>query len=487
MKIKRIEIKNNPILWDININFVKKNGEIANTILMIWENGSWKTTLLNIIYNMTNLWVDNPSLSENETRKFFIYDEIYDKNYAIILDNTRNNNFLILNRYKNIYAIVDDNNNNNDDNLISSYEQHIFVEEEWIYNEKLTHDLIFPNDNPKFTVFSNFITPEINDLWTKENKLLISDFSYGIEWTSKTNADLNENIKTLLIALCSADGDEMINFVKNNPDRIPPKEIIDKRVNIFRNAINLLFEDSNLEFVWLDNLKPIFKKNSALIDIEQLSLWEKEIILKWWFLLFNSITWNQKITLIDEPENWLHPRRQRKILLYYKTMLLGFLWEQKSQIIITTHSPFILQWSYDDFDLILSFPRWESIDNLRSYIWEKPSFSIINYTVYGIPSVDLHDELYGYIQTKTWCSELKTIEDFFKENWLKKTKPRVQEIYNSWVLVKSVPWNDCSLQSFIRNKAHHPENEQMQWSNYSRIELKESIDEMIELINRLSL
>ena len=34
MKIKHISIKNNPILWDIELNFIKDNWTIIDTILL---------------------------------------------------------------------------------------------------------------------------------------------------------------------------------------------------------------------------------------------------------------------------------------------------------------------------------------------------------------------------------------------------------------------------------------------------------------------
>jgi hypothetical protein len=55
----------------------------------------------------------------------------------------------------------------------------------------------------------------------------------------------------------------------------------------------------------------------------------------------------------------------------------------------------------------------------------------------------------------------------------------------SWTAEKeSIPQTPyaCTLQTFIRHKVHHPENQTMQSSNYADHNLKDSIDEMISLI-----
>ena len=41
---------------------------------------------------------------------------------------------------------------------------------------------------------------------------------------------------------------------------------------------------------------------------------------------------------------------------------------------------------------------------------------------------------------------------------------------------------DVTLPTFIRNKIHHPENTTMQSDNFTDIELKNSIDELIKII-----
>ena len=70
MKIKHVSIRNNPILWNINLDFIKSDWDVCNTIIFVWENGSWKSTMLEMIYKFCNY--DDPILWTNEEREFVV-------------------------------------------------------------------------------------------------------------------------------------------------------------------------------------------------------------------------------------------------------------------------------------------------------------------------------------------------------------------------------------------------------------------------------
>ncbi|MDP2695782.1 MAG: ATP/GTP-binding protein, partial [bacterium] len=91
----------------------------------------------------------------------------------------------------------------------------------------------------------------------------------------------------------------------------------------------------------------------------------------------------------------------------------------------------------------------------------KTSYSEVNYEVFGIPSSDYHNELYGY---------LEEIEKA-KLDALPKTK--------KWKNKKSNTTEDVSLATYIRHSIHHPENTQN--TKFTPEELQESMEKLREL------
>ena len=55
MKIKSINIQNNKILGNLFLDFTNDSGEIINSIIIAGENGTGKSTILNIIYEFSQL------------------------------------------------------------------------------------------------------------------------------------------------------------------------------------------------------------------------------------------------------------------------------------------------------------------------------------------------------------------------------------------------------------------------------------------------
>lgn len=70
IKIKKIKIENNPILWNLDLDFTKDDGSIYDTILFVGENGSGKSTLMDILYQFTRF--EEQKLAENERRELVI-------------------------------------------------------------------------------------------------------------------------------------------------------------------------------------------------------------------------------------------------------------------------------------------------------------------------------------------------------------------------------------------------------------------------------
>jgi len=104
-----------------------------------------------------------------------------------------------------------------------------------------------------------------------------------------------------------------------------------------------------------------------------------------------------------------------------------------------------------------------------------PSWGEINYSAYDLPTIEFHNELYGYIQETQQKYAIDQIEAYFTSKNITKSK--------KWAKIVSgqaqTP-EDVTLMTFVRNSIHHPENTNN--GEYTSQELKSSIDELIKLV-----
>ena len=183
---------------------------------------------------------------------------------------------------------------------------------------------------------------------------------------------------------------------------------------------------------------------------------------------------------LDEPEICLHPKGQEKLL----TALLEI--SKTQQIFLTTHSPYFLATQYlKDIGLHVFTKNNNSINveqasNNQLFPWS-PTWGEINFKAYKLPTVELHNELYGRLQEQSEC---KQIQDFDK--WLIKHGVQSSKIWIKQELGIEKSSSSVTLSTFIRNQIHHPENTLMNKAPYTKEELRQSTEEMINLLNKLS-
>ncbi|EPX0445357.1 ATP-dependent nuclease [Yersinia enterocolitica] len=179
---------------------------------------------------------------------------------------------------------------------------------------------------------------------------------------------------------------------------------------------------------------------------------------------------------IDEPEICLHPTGQKKLL--DALMVIS----KTKQVFVTTHSPFMLSSPNLKNTGLFIFKKINNKNTISTattspmFPWS-PSWGEISYRAYDLATVDLHNELYGYLQEKNSLNSIHNVEQWLNAQGIASNKQWTQE--RDGVPLASRP---ATLQSFIRNHIHHPENRTMQAYRYTEAELKQSIDEMINLI-----
>lgn len=231
--------------------------------------------------------------------------------------------------------------------------------------------------------------------------------------------------------------------------------------------------------------------DSIISDFEWFSAGQRQISLMFSGLYqhLKSEYKNEKnqdlILMLDEPETHMHPEAGRHFIKNLDSALLHFQSAglfRHCQIILATHSPFLIQ-ALSDYPATIALTEnvkgkiticdFLNLQHLRLPGWPNYSFNLVMYYVFHVPTTELHDELYGYLQMAKNCYNEKDLDEWFLHNArIKKAK--------FWIAIKNGKEKSplsVSLQSYIRNFIHHPENTKNQ--KYTPAELRRSIEEML--------
>lgn len=188
------------------------------------------------------------------------------------------------------------------------------------------------------------------------------------------------------------------------------------------------------------------------------------------------------VYLIDEPELHLHPKAQEKLL----ELLLE---ESKDkQIFISTHSPYMFKEAIGEGAKLSIFRRNSGeieVINARDNGWGifgrfSPTWGEINWYAYDLPTVEFHNELYGFLQGRAITEDNKNYYEDNFDLWLvNKINIQPNKVWKKIKQDTSIEDCDRTSQTYIRNSIHHPENENN--DKYTNEELRQSIKEMLSV------
>ncbi|MDO4276522.1 MAG: AAA family ATPase [Eubacteriales bacterium] len=162
-----------------------------------------------------------------------------------------------------------------------------------------------------------------------------------------------------------------------------------------------------------------FEKHGKEIPVDSLSTGEKQIVFRGAHLLKNINSMSGGIVLVDEPELSMHPKWQQKVLQYYRS-LFNKNGSQDAQMIIATHSEYVLRSALEDRDNVLIIVLNDNNGTIHSKNITAPTIlptitsAETNYLAFGILSVHYHIELYGYLQNKTGNFTVKSCDDYVR-------------------------------------------------------------------------
>lgn len=338
LRIRAINFENHYFFKNLCIDLTDKDSNPVDTIIIAGENGTGKTTILNEIYKT-----------------------------------------MTPGNYGDKHAILTIQKENNIEQFPVLYENNTIFP----FNHSLDNIKIFKKSFPRYkldlydikviysTTNINFNTNEIRNVTSKT----LDEKIYN-KITEENTANI---LQQMFIDIYTQDSLELNYLYQKYKKNIPDEEIKNKVNGItrFTRAFNIMFND--LKFSTIRNYNGrkqiIFERNGQEIDINDLSSGEKQIVYRGLFLLQDKNSLYGAIVLIDEPEISLHPTWQSKIVDYYKQIFTDDNNIQTSQLIIVTHSPFIIHGEnrYNDKVIVLkkknneiivtnnaTFPSWNN-------------------------------------------------------------------------------------------------------------------------------
>ncbi|MDP3998783.1 MAG: AAA family ATPase [bacterium] len=157
------------------------------------------------------------------------------------------------------------------------------------------------------------------------------------------------------------------------------------------------------------------------------------------------------IFLIDEPELHLHPIWQSKLIEFLMRI------STNTQVFISTHSPFLFKNSLSSKAGLFVFDTNKKeeieINDARKSGWGhfpwSPSWGEINYYAYHLPTVEFHNEIYGFLQEKAGIVSITDFDTYLQKRGVKDLKK---------YKISSSKEDDITICTYVRNRIHHPEN-----------------------------
>jgi len=287
MKIEKVHFKIHPLMSNTNFDFRDKSGLIPRAAIIVGENGTGKTMMLESLACLHTRFKDFQS------SQIAIFDfEITDQEFNTLVDGTI--------KYEDLRFY--------EKNKITVNVTSQFVNGKYInnYEIQLKHKDGFKE-----------LRPDLSNNFERIKKIIFLGFNHkGLQY----NKDLFINI--------------------NSPSP-------DFRSEKLRDILGTLFlhlkEYSSNQIA--NTVDELSDKGRPFIDEQDLSSGEKQAKLLGDFFINNFSALNNTILLIDEPETALHPKWQKRIFEFINHILddsdtYGI---NNLQIIFTTHSPYLLQ------------------------------------------------------------------------------------------------------------------------------------------------
>lgn len=407
MKIKNINIANIGRFSNLNIDLSKDNGEIYNHIILIGNNGSGKTSILESIALALSWFVSriktekgngtqiNELKIKNNTNSGSIKIDIIDGdtefNWMISKSkkgkkNISPSNLEGLNKLVDIYRTDYTENNEISFPILTYYDA----------NRGVLDIPLRIRTKHKFDQLNGY-----------DNSLKGSvDYRTFFEWF-REKEDIENEEKVSLLKSVNSNTNFDIDFI----DKL--NKIDDKQLNAVRNALSIFLpEFQNIRVERKPRIHLAVDKNGERLNLEQLSQGEKLTMAMVGDIARRLVILNPHlnnpllglgIIIIDEAELHMHPRWQRSFVERLNNTF------PNCQFIYTTHSPLLISDFKDIYCLSLSDGELQEVDQM-----------------YGL---DVNQVLLDAMDTDVRNSEIQNLVDDFRDSIAKKNLKEASDYF----------------------------------------------------------
>lgn len=446
--IKKIKWSGNNALGNLELDFSKKDGSIYNTIILAGENGTGKTTILDSL----STFLDRDSIEDFQYIDYIVAHQQYHIEPA--KNNSRFGFHTRLHEASGTIQNVNTNRNSNPQQIESD-----------------------PADLRHYGFSYSKARSGFN---TKAVKSTTTQQIDAEKYENDSKEDFT-SIKQLLVDISMQDNAEWMRITKSKEGTTFDTFKRRSKMYRFENAFNGFFDSIKYKDVNSDSeeIKILFEKHGKTIPVDRLSTGEKQIVFRGAHLLKNAASVRGGIILIDEPELSMHPRWQQKVLHYYRS-LFEENGEQTAQIIIATHSEYVIKAALEDKENVLVIALQDHDGRIFAKNITAPTTlpsitsAETNYLAFGIASIDYHIELYGYLQSKTGSDTVKKCDEYIANQVC--YDPFIHEKNDSYTKNGHMT-NYSTLPTYIRNAIDHPDSGR----TFTEKELENSIKLLIDL------
>ena len=343
MKIRSLKFEGHPALGDIYLDFVDpESNDAFSTVVLAGENGCGKTQILQEIYSVfgeintegrdvgtihIELQIDPSTLSEIRKKLNANTLTIKDGKFYIRYQRVGGHHWSNVS-----FKFIDDNGNS----ITRGASDYILP-----FEERRPFRAFF---SEAFVAFSSRAPDAVR----------ATELDQGVAGR-RGGEELASQISQLLVDIRASDNEDLAVWTENNPGLSADSSLVGKRISRFKEAIAYMFPRKRLRTV-----KPVsgalqiqFEELGRITSLNQLSTGEKQIVFRGGFVLRDLANIQGGILLVDEPELSLHPDWQARILGFYQRLLPNNM-QISTQLIVATHSPFVVHEQLNSKTIILS-------------------------------------------------------------------------------------------------------------------------------------